>query len=499
MSTSLPQSPVSDEAPAPARRARPATAAESAERALRADKARSGATEAAALPPVLVMNPYYSGLGIARCLYGRSISVLALCSERGVPGTKSRYFDRVLNAPNGRDEPQALCDFLMKTAAGLEGRPIVFPTRDFDVIFLERYREVLAEHFVLPQPEGSPILRVMDKLELASVAGGLGIATPKTVACISAVDVDRRADDMRFPLIVKPRFAYQWRHKGLWEKVGAQKAFITATREELRALYPRLSLASEEVLLQEYVAGEDADIYVLCAYIGRDGEPKGYFTGRKVRQSPPLVGTGCVVEALDRPAVVGPSLSLLKAFGYTGIAEVEFKHHRATDTYHLIEINPRHWDQHELGTVAGINISWLAYADMAGLPVEPTMPCYPSGVRCVWVAEPELAADLARNALAAIAAAPARGRWRHTLATIAAAWREATTLLRGRRIFALSRLDDPWPGAVAALAFARDAIAGLRRRVARKVRRPQRSVDDAGTDRPASQSGPNATTGGPHD
>ena len=78
-----------------------------------------------------------------------------------------------------------------------------------------------------------------------------------------------QADQKYRPLIVKPRFAYQWRQKGLWEKVGAQKAFITATREDLRALYPRLSVASEEVLLQEYVSDGEIEPPLLPEVDGR--------------------------------------------------------------------------------------------------------------------------------------------------------------------------------------------------------------------------------------
>ena len=121
----------------------------------------------APLPTALVMNPYYTGLGIARALRGLRVPIVALCSEAGVPGARSRYFDRVLTAPNGRDEPEALCDFLVKAGAGFPCKPVVFPTRDFDVIFLERFHDALAPWYVLPQPDDSPILRMMDKLELA--------------------------------------------------------------------------------------------------------------------------------------------------------------------------------------------------------------------------------------------------------------------------------------------------------------------------------------------
>jgi D-aspartate ligase len=416
-------------------------------------------------PTVLVMNPYYTGLGIARALRGLRVPIVALSSEANIPGARSRYFNQVLMAPNGRDEPEALCDFLVKAGAGFPCKPVVFPTRDFDVIFLERFHDALAPWYVLPQPDNSQILRMMDKLELASVAMKLGLPTPRTASCDSAESLEIQASTMRFPVIAKPRYAFQWRQQGLWEKVGAQKAFIVDSREDLRRLYSRLAAVTEEVLLQEYIPGVDMDIVVCCVYIGRDGKPKGHFTGRKLKQSPPLVGTGCVVEAVDCPAIVSPTFALLNAFGYTGIAEVEFKLDKATGIYYLIEINPRHWDQHELGTLVGINISRLAYEDMLGRAPQSILPTYPAGSRCVWVAERELALDLGRSVLAAIRAVPASGRFHRGVAAAALGWRETSALLRGRRIYSMSRLSDPLPGVNEGWNLAKDVFLAVGRQL----------------------------------
>ena len=130
-------------------------------------------SSAPAKPPVFVMNPYYSGVGIARSLQGYGVAVFALTSEPNAPGARSRHFNDVLVVPNGRDEPEQLCQRLLEIAADyVHGpKPIIFPTRDFDIVFLHEYREALEPHFLLPQPGDSSIIRMMDKYELAMVAG----------------------------------------------------------------------------------------------------------------------------------------------------------------------------------------------------------------------------------------------------------------------------------------------------------------------------------------
>jgi D-aspartate ligase len=401
------------------------------------------------LPPVFAMNPYYSGLGIARSLHGRGIRVYALSSERDAPGARSRYFHGVYEVPNGRDEPERLRDRLLELRAGHAQPPVLFPTRDFDVLFLERYRDTLAEVYALPQPENSPILRMMDKFELAAVAKARGIPTPMTAVCSTPQELELQISKLRFPVVMKPRFAYQWRRKGLWEKVGAAKAILVASPDELRARYRRLSDAVPEILLQEYVAGHDRDIVVCCCYVGRGGELLGHFTARKLKQNPPLVGTGSVVQAADLSRVVTLSVELFRAFGYSGLAEVEFKYDKALDTFFLIEINPRHWDQHELGTLLGVNLSWIAYRDIVGMAVTPCQPLYRPGRTCKWVAERELIHGVAQNLVEELAALRGSNtRLRRSLAALGRVFGELAGLLKGKKIFGMVRLYDPLPSAL---------------------------------------------------
>ena len=424
-------------------------------------------------PPVFVMNPYYTGIGIARSLQGRGVPVFALTSEPGVPGARSRYFTGVYVVPNGRDEPEELYRRLLEIAAEHSHgqRPVIFPTRDFDVVFLHDYREGLGQHYLLPQPGDSAIMRMMDKFELAVVAGQLGIATPSTVRCDSVVDIEQQLPELRFPQIVKPRFAYQWRRSGLWEKVGGQKAIIVETAEELRSLYLRLANVTQEVLLQEYIRGDDNDIVVCCCYIDEDGESIGHFTARKLRQNPPLIGTGSVVEATEVAPVIAPSVELLRAFAYSGLAEVEYKYDKVTGTYFLIEINPRHWDQHELGNLVGVNLTWLAYANMVGLRPSRVAPSYGAGRRHKWIAESELVQGIARNLWLELASLSGlERRFRRRFDVLARTYADVRNLLEGRKIFAMSRLRDPLPGILIYFDLLREAFRILGVRLMRKPR-----------------------------
>ena len=411
------------------------------------------------LAPVFVMNPYYNGLGIARSFYGCGVDVYALTSERDAPGLRSRYFIRSYEVPNGRDEPEQLCKRLLEIQSEFSQRPVLFPTRDLDVLFLQDYQEALSPHYLLPQHRDSEILRLIDKLELAREATRLNIPTPLTVSCSSAAELDRHIATLQFPVIVKPRFAYQWRRKGVWQQAGSQKAVIVESAAELRTQYDRLAVFTSEVLLQRYVPGNDDDIVMFGCYVSREGKMIGHFTGRKLRQDPPLVGTGSVVEACDIGGILAPSAALLAAFRYTGIAEVEFKHDKTTGLYFLIEINPRHWDQHELGTLVGVNVSWIAYQDMVGRSQDKVTPIYGLDSTYRWIAETELLKDIVRGVSLQLAAVRgSTNRIHDCIGVLKGTVLDIARLLVGKKIFAVVRVRDPLPGFLLLWRLGREAF-----------------------------------------
>src|SRR5262249_38174723 len=145
---------------------------------------------------------------------------------------------------------------------------------------------------------------------------------------------------LQFPLVVKPRVAAQWRQKETWQAVGSRKAFLVRSADEMYEEYSRISNVNAEVMIQEYIEGSDCDIAVCCCFMDANHEMSAYFTARKLRQSPPLFGTGCAVETIQIPEIVPLAKRLLVAAGYTGIAEVEFKRHSPTGGWFLIEVNP---------------------------------------------------------------------------------------------------------------------------------------------------------------
>jgi D-aspartate ligase len=403
------------------------------------------------------MNLHYTGIGIGRSLHPLGIEVDGLSAEDDAPGARSRWFRRVHRVPHGRVAPQALCEKLLDIRRHYDDAPVIFPTGDADVLFLAEFAHQLAPHYRLP-PGRDALPRLMDKASLASTAEHHHIETPKTAVCASEADVERVCRTLAFPVVIKPRSAHEWRKVGIWEQVGARKAIMAATPEALAAEYRRLAPVSPQILVQEFVPGEDSDIVVCCCYIDEQGELLGQFTARKLRQSPPLFGTGCLVEAGPVPHIVELSQRLLRACGYAGLAEVEFKHDAASGRHMLIEVNPRHWDQHQLGLQVGVNLSWIAYQKAAGHSPQPQAPVYACGSAPRWIAEREALMLLALNAAAgAVGSVSLLRIGARTVSGMMA-------LLRRPFVLAVVSLRDPVPGLLLIARTVRELFVLARRR-----------------------------------
>jgi predicted ATP-grasp superfamily ATP-dependent carboligase len=381
-------------------------------------------TEKRWLPvPVIILNLFYTGVGIARDLAGRGMQVVGLSAHPNIYGNFTRFCE-VRAAPNSHEQPEALKEFLLQAAEELRGA-VIFPTRDLDVLFLDRHRDQLEPHYRLAIPPRRSLLKVLNKYALVQAAQEGGVAVPRTFALRSQEELTRVAEDAGFPCVVKPVSSYHWRETNNWERVGGRKAFLVETLQELKQEYERVCKAHPEILVQEWIPGNTENIAVLGAYVGEDSRPLACFTARKIVQSPDDFGTGCVVRSEEIPELLEPSMRLWRILGYRGMAEIEYKRDSRTGKFLLIEMNTRHWDQHRLGGASGINLSLTAYRHLSGQQVEPMH----TVTKCAtWIAED----SLLFYSLRAIYRGELRlGRLRQQLSS--------------PRIYGIFSWGDPWP------------------------------------------------------
>jgi D-aspartate ligase len=375
-------------------------------------------------PTALVMNVFHTGLGIARSLGEKGVPVIGLSGQRHTYGNFTRYAKTVF-CPDSRRDPEALAEFLVRLGKKLAAPGVLFPTRDDDLVFLDRFRKELEPYFSPVIPGTEALEACLNKWKTSEWAERAGVPAPHAWLVESAEDLEGAAQEVTFPCVLKPLSAHYWRQGGNWDLVGARKAIGIESRAQLLSEYRDIARADERALLQEMVAGADECLIIAACYLDRESRWVAGFNTQKVLQVPEGFGTGCIVQSVSRPELFEPTRRLLEAMGFSGIAEVEYKWDVAANQYKLIEINPRPWDQHRLGNASGVDLIYMAYCEHARLPM-PRPGVTATGHK--WVAEDTFVT------------AALRSLWRGNpkLGTL-------FQLARGKRVYAIWSAKDPLP------------------------------------------------------
>jgi D-aspartate ligase len=297
-------------------------------------------TNSDANPPAAVVDVgWVNGLAAIRSLGRAGVHVLAVDHRPSALGFRSRYADRRIS-PDVRTDEAAFVEFFARL-----GKVVVFPTHDAELNALARHADELS--LLAPFPPWNLLERLQSKRVQLETAQAAGVDIPVP-------------DPSTFPVIVKPDRSVEFKQR------YKRQAFRCETPTELEDALAK----TEEFgpIVQEFVPGGDDTLYTVGSYLARDGRALGVFSGRKLRQTPPGIGTCRVGEAVWVEEAVDAALRLLKAFGYSGLSQVEFKRDPRDGSFKLMEINPRLWQWHGLAIACGVDLPRIAYADLLGEP-----------------------------------------------------------------------------------------------------------------------------------
>ena len=311
----------------------------------------------------LVVGGDYQGLGIVRSLGRRGVPVCVVDDERSI-SRFSRYTTRFVKSPDLRDEHKVVDAVLdIGKRFNLKGW-VLYPTREELVAAFSRNRAQLSELFRVPTPEWDTVRWAWDKRNTYRLANKLGIPTPVTHYPENVgqlAELDRWTPPFAIKPAIKEHFIYATK----------AKAWRANSHAELKALFRKASelVGPGEVMVQELIPGGGSQQFSYCAFF-RKGHSVGSMVARRRRQHPLEFGRASTyVETVDEPILEELSERFLRAIDYYGLVELEYKLDFRDGQYKLLDVNARTWGYHGMGERAGVDFSYLLYADQVGLPV----------------------------------------------------------------------------------------------------------------------------------
>lgn len=311
----------------------------------------------------VVVGGDYQGLGIVRSLGRQGVPVCVVDDEHSI-SRYSRYSKRFVSLPDLRHQSKAV-DGLIAIGKRLNlGGWVLYPTREELVAAISHRRLELSEVFRVPTPHWESVKWAWDKRNTYRLAEELNIPTPFTYYPEN-VEQLAQLDDLTPPFAIKPAIKEHFFY------ATKAKAWRANSHAELRTLYQKASelAGNGEIMVQELIPGGGSQQFSYCAFF-RKGESVGKMVARRRRQHPLEFGRASTyVETVDVPILEEFSERFLRAIDYYGLVEVEYKLDPRDSQYKLLDVNARTWGYHSLGAEAGVDFSYMLYADQVGLPV----------------------------------------------------------------------------------------------------------------------------------
>jgi len=311
---------------------------------------------------VMIIGDHVQALGIIRSLGRRGIPVYLLHDKHLCISRFSRYTKQFIKTPSPSNESKFV-NFMIELAKkrGVEGW-ILMPTNDAAVYILSRHKEILEGYYRVSTPCWDVVKYAYNKKLTYQLAGKIGIPIPETFYPENVEELHEILPDIRFPVIIKPAIVDRFYKK------TKTKVFKANTKEELIQAYIKAShiIDSSEIMVQEVIPGSPDNLYSFCSFF-KNGEAMGMCIGRRRRQRPMDFGNASTfVESVYVPELVDLGTCMLRAIGYYGLSEIEFKKDVRDGEFKLLEINARTWLWHSLAIRCGVDFPHILYRDMIG-------------------------------------------------------------------------------------------------------------------------------------
>jgi len=302
------------------------------------------------------------GIQAARILAARNIPVIALASNPQHHCCRTRVCEEILFTDTGDKE---LVDTLVELGPRLRQKAVIYPCQDVSVSVIAKHRKRLNRWFHIMLADTHVIDTLSGKESFHAYAAENDFVVPKTFVLRCQQDVERAAQEIDYPCVLKPS-----RRSQRWDLETTSKAYKVNDAEELRRLYRQVKEWADTLIVQYWIEGSDAELYSCNVYFDRNSKLVASFVARKIRQWPPQAGSSCLGEECRNDEVLNESIRLFDTIGYTGLGYTESKYDARTGKHYFIEANlGRPTGRSAIAEAGGVEMLYAMYCDAVGLPL----------------------------------------------------------------------------------------------------------------------------------
>lgn len=299
--------------------------------------------------------------GMARSFYMEyGVTSLAIGKGALAATANSKLVKMAVVEPNLEDDGvfvRTLTDF----AKAHTGKTLVLVScGDNYTGLMARARAALEPYYKFACPTPELVAELDTKEFFYKACERHGLAYPRTFGCTSE---NYKAVELPFPfpcIIKASNSVAYWNCKFPHKK----KVFVAYSKEEFDAITAAIYSSSyqDNLVLQEYIPGDDNCMRVLNCYSGLDHKVKLMALGRPLleEQTPEGIGNYAAIVNVRDDELMEKMKAFLEDVGWEGFSNFDMKYDARDGKYKLFEMNPRQGRSSFFVTASGYNLAkWL--------------------------------------------------------------------------------------------------------------------------------------------
>lgn len=242
---------------------------------------------------------------------------------------------------------------------------LLIGTSDMYVRYIVENEAFLKQYYVFNYPSLKILNQLQYKKNFYQLCDQLGVDYPRTFFYdCRQIDVPFEDDQAQYPLIIKPSNVVKYYDLHF---EGKKKVYRVNSKAEVETVLKRLHDANydDEVIIQEYIPGEDTSMWDGVLYANTKGKVKLVALGQVVLQehTPTAIGNYTAIISRYNLPLMQKMQGLLEKIGYTGFANFDIKYDERDHKFKLFEINIRQGRSSYYITQTGHNMAQLLVDD----------------------------------------------------------------------------------------------------------------------------------------
>ncbi len=235
-----------------------------------------------------------------------------------------------------------------------KGIDIIFPSGEPGVEFVSKHRSALSKFCKVPLISDIDSFHItQDKWKAHKFFVENNTSTPHSILCNTDVSFKQNLENMRFPVLIKPRIGTGGLGIVEFESAVALTEYLVVN-----------DLNPQDFIVQEKVDGP----LIGCSVLAKNGKILAYTIQKRFTPPNKPFAPGIGFKFVRNGKVYRQVSQLIKNLKWSGVGHLQFVYNADEENYYLLEMNPRYWGSLPSAVSMGVDFPYIHCMESLGEP-----------------------------------------------------------------------------------------------------------------------------------